>query len=713
MKKNLKRTILMLLALVMAATPITAVATEESPERSMETALVAVKSLIDVDDDVYTDFNYSSSFTNYETREGLVWSFHWSDERNSSIYAQATGDGTLLSFNKYTYNEQTFGFAEINKTAAIAAADKFIRDANPRTHTYYKAPVSVHTTLHSRQYSLEYIAEVNGYSFETARISLQVDKYTGEVTSYDTRNVNPERFRFESATGLINQSAAVTAYADKIGLTLEYKGYFNYEESSVSVFPVYLFNSHQDRFISAKTGEIVEYVYDLGSDGGRGMNTGSADNMFSVAPQAEADEGSGRANITPAERAAIDQIAGFLTSEQALQKLLEAMELATLDVTTFNDQYIGLNRSYYEKDRYYYNVSMYKYIDYDAPDDDIRYISGQIDAATGRVLSFSFQYHGTPNADSAAMTETQANAAVETFLRRMAPTEMAKAAVDSIQGPSTSSYGYRSNSFYYSYYRHENDVPFRDNGISVTLNAHTRKITSYSLNWYDNLTFPSVSNVMTPQRALAAFVDQNGAKIGYITTGEGNAALVYDLKSREYIDPFTGRALDYTGKHWVDDTETPAYGDVAGHWSARYVNKLLDNGVYLWGGRFEPDRVMTELEFLQYIMLIEPSYVARMEPQDFFGQRGVNVEASADKQLTRQEAVRIIVEYLGYGKLAEQSQWFVYPFRDSVANEYKGYITICYMLGIIGGSDGNFNASRNVTRAEAATILHNLIIAKS
>ncbi|MCL2152970.1 MAG: S-layer homology domain-containing protein, partial [Oscillospiraceae bacterium] len=135
-----------------------------------------------------------------------------------------------------------------------------------------------------------------------------------------------------------------------------------------------------------------------------------------------------------------------------------------------------------------------------------------------------------------------------------------------------------------------------------------------------------------------------------------------------------------------------------------------------WGGKFEPDKVMTELEFLQYIMMVDSYHyqITRAETQEYYARKGVEVEASPDKLLTRQEAARIISEYLGYGKLAEQSKWFLFPFSDFVADAYKGYVTICYMLGIVNGNAaGEFDAAGKVTRAHAAVMLHNLIISKS
>ena len=184
------------------------------------------------------------------------------------------------------------------------------------------------------------------------------------------------------------------------------------------------------------------------------------------------------------------------------------------------------------------------------------------------------------------------------------------------------------------------------------------------------------------------------------------------MESAAFIDPLDGKALGYDGTAGDDNVVVPDYSDVIGHWSESIVMRLLDNGVYLWGGSFEPDKVMTELEFARYLMLIE-QYYGYLEPREFFIQQGIDIEADPDKALTRQEAARIVVEYLGFGKLAVQSEWFVYPFSDNVSSQYKGYVTICYMLGIIDGSDGVFNATGNITRAHAAAILANLIEYKS
>jgi len=732
MQKIIKRIIILTLAVVIAASaPLAAsartpdpvfaeeptvqarVAQTQAQEVSMEKALVAVKSLIDIDDDVFTEFSYSSYFSNFETREGLVWSFSWSDAANAHINAQATSDGVLLHFRKFQWDGKSFGFAEISKEAATTAANEFLKRANPGIYSFFKAPASINTSIHNSEYTLHYSAEVNGHAFDAARITINVNKFTGVVSGYNTRNINPEGFRFESAENLITESAAIAAYVDKIGLSLEYRSVFDFENNKITVIPVYLFNSFSDRFISARTGEVVTYVYDAGSVDDVALG---AQNLAAREEMSEADAAGGqRASITPAERAAIEQVAGFLTSEQALQRLLAAAEITDLDVASFTDQHISLGRDFFDRERFFYDVNLYRFIDWTETGDELTGVFGRVNAATGRVMSFTLHYNGTPMASGqGVVTEVRAREIVDTFLKRMAPEELARTKMEDFRAPEVVPFGFRGGNYHFRFIRYENDVPFRDNGINVTFNQNIGKITSYSLEWFDNVTFPSVANVLTPQQALTAFVGFRGSTISYITTGGGNASIVYDFRSWDTVDPFTGKAIDFMGTPMEQNFETPDYRDVSGHWSERYVNRLLDNGVFLWGGDFEPDKVMTEFEFLQFIMLVEGGPMPRSEMQHFLNWRGINIEASSERNLTRQAAARIIVEYLGFAKLAEQSRWFVYPFIDNVAEEYKGYITICYMLGIVSGDNNRrFNASNNVTRGHAAAMLHNLIISRS
>jgi len=733
MKKMLKRAVVLLLVLAVVSVPLMAAASPPvavppppqppSPREdrsiasgeSMERALVAIRSLVNIDDDLFTDFNYSSTYSNWETREGLVWSFNWSAE-NAFAFATVMDDGTLLNFNMSQFGVGSFGFAEFSREEAIEKASAFIRAANPRIHQFFGEPEFVRANLHSDEISMTFHAQISGYAFPTATIWVGVNKFTGEIASYSTNNINPSRFNFESATNLIGERAAVAVHAREIGLTLEYRSNFDFENDRIRVFPIYVPNSQGVRFISATTGEVVEHVFDTGRDGITDASFASGGGASWMMPPRPSMADGGFAMISPAERTAIEQVAGFLTSDQALARFLEAAELSDLDLSLFEHQSISLNRDWIDRDRFIYSINLFRNTSWDEEmSDEFTSISGSVDAATGRVRSFDLFSHGN-NFELAdeEMAADEIEAAVEAFLRRLAPEELARTRLEERDPAWATRFGFGGvNHFVFG--RYENNIPFRNNQISAIFNPTLGRVTNFALNWFDNVTFPSIDNVLTPQDALAAFVEQKGMNVIYTTTGGGTARLVYDLFSNALIDPFDGSALDFFGQPWEETMETPSYSDVSGHWSERFVMRLLENGVYKWTDPFEPDRVVTELEFLQYIMLVEqPWVVAQFTPEAFFAQRGIEIEASSTRPLTRQLATKIIVEYLGFGRLAQQSQWFVFPFSDNVAEQYRGFITIAHMLGIVSGdAEGRFNATSNVTRAQASAMLHNLIIFRS
>ena len=685
-----------------------------SNEESMETALIAVRRLINLDEDIYTNFNYYSSYTNYETREGLIWTFEWQSQDDGFVYARAAADGTLLEYRLYNWQAVRYGFADVEKETAIKKADEFIKAANPDTYTYYKTPADTSISIHGSDYNFSYAAEVNGLPFNAASISVSVNKFSGDIVGYSTRNINPARYVFEAAEPIIGEEAAISAYAEKIGLSLEYRSNFDYQKGEIKVYPAYTFNSFGDRFINAKTGEVAEYVYDRGV----AVEYNEEALMSDAAPapaEAEADAGGfGRQNLTPAELEALERVSTLITPEQALENLLEIMEMTDLNLDSFDQHDISLRREYFDKSRFAYDIRLWSYSARDGIADGAIYsISGKVDADSGRVLAFNYaseSSYARGSNEQPAIDSEKAQGIAEDFLKKHAPDEFVKTELDTERSRLHIPLPRWGGGYNFNYTRYVNDIPYRDNAIRVTVEPDTGKITSYSLDWFTNVTFPSVSNVLTQEAALTAFVDQNGYSVFYITIGDGKTALVYDFASHWMVDPFTGKALNYDGEPRTDaDTEIPDYSDVKGHWSEPYVNRLLDNGVFLWGGAFEPNKKMTQSEFLDYIMLSGSSSPI-MPLYEGGSSNPIISDADRDKIVTKQTAARIMVDYLNYGEIAKESKWFVYPFNDSADESLKGYITIAHILGIVGGDGGgNFNATSDITHAQAAVMLHNII----
>jgi hypothetical protein len=200
-----------------------------------------------------------------------------------------------------------------------------------------------------------------------------------------------------------------------------------------------------------------------------------------------------------------------------------------------------------------------------------------------------------------------------------------------------------------------------------------------------------------------------------------NADLVYRFDSNVAVDSFTGKCIDWNFEELKKPEPEPDYIDLKGHWSEKTVNSLTDNGIYVWSGeKFEPDKQITKGELQDYFKFYTNNYYFNeISPSIFVNSSAyframINEPAKdLDKALTKQEAAKIICEIAGYGELAKHSEIFVYPFADGKCDEqYKGYIAILKVFGLISGDkDGNFNATEILTRAGAAEIVYNIIMA--
>jgi len=85
-------------------------------------------------------------------------------------------------------------------------------------------------------------------------------------------------------------------------------------------------------------------------------------------------------------------------------------------------------------------------------------------------------------------------------------------------------------------------------------------------------------------------------------------------------------------------------------------------------------------------------------------------EKSPESAVTRQDAAKFAIRFLGLDKAAKDGDIFKNVFNDQITGGYLGYAAIAKSLGIMRGDPkGNFNGTRDLTRAEAAAIIFNLL----
>ena len=193
--------------------------------------------------------------------------------------------------------------------------------------------------------------------------------------------------------------------------------------------------------------------------------------------------------------------------------------------------------------------------------------------------------------------------------------------------------------------------------------------------------------------------------VEYLDTGlfydkQAYARLVYtcyDLGS-EYISPFSGKQITRYGEEYIKDSNEYIYSDLEGHWIQKDAMLLADIGIGFDGGLFKPESNITIKEFIS----LSQSMNLYMPIED------------KDTDILRVEAIRHIIDSLGYEKIAKIGNIYKTDFADNadIKNEDIGYIAIAFGLGIIKGDGSCVNAYSSLTRAQAISLLLNAVKAR-
>ncbi len=176
---------------------------------------------------------------------------------------------------------------------------------------------------------------------------------------------------------------------------------------------------------------------------------------------------------------------------------------------------------------------------------------------------------------------------------------------------------------------------------------------------------------------------------------EVEARLVYSNYGlgSTYISPFTGKQLDYNGEEYVKKAVDYTYDDLQGHWIEKTATLLADVEIGFEGGKFQPDKVITALEFTKL-----------SQAMSMYTEIG-----TGDAELDKISAVRAILNAYGYEKVAKIQGIYKTDFadNDTIKDEDIGYTAIAFGLGIVKGDGMNADVYSKLTRAQALSLLVN------
>ena len=679
------------LCLILSTISIPTFAADED-SKNLEQAIISAKKIITVPDD-YTEFTHNSSEREVRGTKVRIWDLNWAEkeDKKGSISASIGEDGFLYQYSNYDGDSKDSkdGLANITKDQAQVSAEDFLKNVIPEYIGEIKLVKNDSASFQGDEYNFTYQKFVNEIPVNYIYINVGVNKYSGKVTSFSNDNLEVKGAEYPNLSGIIDSVTAEKAYIDKIGIDLKYYSYYDYEKKKMNIFAGYA-PSNISEFIDAKTGQVVSYSSDNKLDDrnkDHSLVNASANNLDKANQE-----------LTQEEMDAIQNVANLISKEKAESILRETSDLITADMKVSD---ASLNKNYLD-DEYSWNIS------FDG-------VYGRVNAKSGEVISLhSYNYNKLGTSGNTSKADAQNT--VENFLKKVAPNKFTQTKFKDINNPilKITDRPIEENTFMFNYVRQVNGIEFSGNYLNVEVDKNTGKIIGYDNNWYDNASFPDVSNVINKEAAFNKIKDLAGFSLQYTMLDANKVGIVYDFinKNDSYIiDPINGIRIDYTGKAYREN-KLPEYTDINGHWCEKTVKELLDNGYYIDGEKFNPNMNITQINFFKYIYSPVKNNYSDDDFYDMLIQNGVikDEEKAPNSVVSYNDAAKFIIRYLGYEKLAGHSEIFNSPFKDNIEDSYKGYASMCYALNIIkGDTNGNFNGSHNISNAEAAVIVYNLI----
>lgn len=689
-------------------------------------AIETVKRAVDIPKE-YSQFEYSAIQQKTDKGQVQVWSLSWTDPKDGGeISAQADPfaqlsqtegkQGVLLSYYRYEKSQDQGSIGTVKREAAQKTVEEFLKKALPSSVAGQMKEVGEeHSQRNANTHRFHYMLYEKGTPVKPLSVRIQVDKYSGWITSYQGLPPGTRIPTFPDPKTAMDKAGAIQSYLDKIGMKLEYHSTYDTaimpvdHMSAISgmttdeatqkpevrtVFPVFVAGGDEDAdqlVIDGKSGQVR-----------RIDNSVLPRNFLGKADTANAETSRDEA-LTPEEQKGLKEISGFLTKEEAASALKKQVPQLFGEASY---QYASLSKNRSGGSAFQWDFSFEEG-------------SGSVDAQSGRILSL--YYGGDTKTSSPAdrnISEDQALKQAKEISEKLAPDVFSSCKLSqkilAENDPSPTS----DTSYSFRFFRQENGIDFVDNGIFITVDG-TGQLRSYHRVWYDDVTFPSITGVLSEKQIFSKIQETNLFEVAFEWGDPQHNTMMLAYEFTDPVagmlwSPLDGQRLNNDGTPKKEE-KLPSYADIKGHWSEATVKELLENGYYIEGESFQPNRVINQSEFLRY--LYSPNYSSLPE-KDFYRlleNQGVlkEGEAAPDQALARQDAAKFLIRHMGLEQAAVNGELYKNFFSDEVKQGYQGYATLCYGLGIMGGEKGKaFAGAKNMTRAEAASAIYHMLLVK-
>ena len=652
----------------------------EIDSKNFEQAILNVKSVIPISD-VYNNFSHSSRQIDNGKDTVTVWNLEWeADEENKGyISAEVDSYGNLCNYNNYSYNYDSSGLVKISREEARSTAEDFLKKALPDYLSDMRLIEKENSDFYSNQYNFKFQQYVNDIPVNFMKVNVCINKYTGEVDFYSGLEPGTKKSLFPEVDSIMDIESAKSKYIENIQEDLSYHSYCDYKLKKNNTFAGYSLNNN--KAIDAKNGQAITIFNSLRNIYSNKSSLDSAG--------AESDKSGTGTELNEVEKEEVNNISGLISKEKAQEIIEDNIEL----FSKMQTEEISLNKSYMGNN-YIWQLNF---------DNG----SAEVNATTGEILAF-YIYKSIVGGENNSITEEAAKIKSEDLLNKIARSKFNQTKL-------RNDYIDEDNSSYdFEYIRQVDGKNYTSNRLSVLIDKDTGTITSYNNIWYDDLDLPDISQAISKYDAFNKFNEIENFGLYYALDENEAVKLVYNFSEDEgkyYIDALSGKKIDGYGNEYKSN-EIPEYDDIKGHWCEKIVKELLDSGYYIQADKFNPDINISQINFFRYMLSPDLHNYSEDEIYNMLIDRGIikKEERNASSSVTNKDVAKFIARYLGYDKLAQNSNIFNNQFNDSIDDKYLGYANICYALNIIkGDSQGNFNADKYVTNAMASVYIYNIL----
>lgn len=671
---------------------------EVAYDKELEQSIIKVKGLFSISDS-YDTFN---SQVNTSGKEVFFY-LNWSDSNNKLDNIRVTTDnkGNIISFNKYNpiYVEPETKSPNFSNEEALENAESFIKKIAPDLFNELELKKNRYPiSAADNDYSFNFVRVINKIPYPDNTVNVNVNKLTGEISNFHT---NWERsLEFPKAENILSIEEGKQAFKEEIGLNIMYK-------SSNRLLKMLDTNEETKYFLTysiLNQGKMIDAIT------GQAINTNYYGGMGAVEEKTMDANASG---ITPKERAEIDKLVGIIDAEQ--------IEKTARRIVSINDDYVLQNKNLYSS---YKNPGEYQwslYFTKKVDNNNIMMADIVLDAKTSELLSFYKNNRIDSNTKPIITREESLDLARE-FIASQQPEK-----IDFLEyiDDNIGTTDENQQTYYFRFIRKTDDIFVESDGVYVGVDAVTKEIISYNLDWF-NGKLPPKGTLIGYDKAYDILFGQLGYDLRYTTIynydkpeGENREIkLVYTLNYEKpaIIHANTGEILDYSGEIYNDFLGF-GYNDIDSSYAKEKIATLAQYGVGFNSDSFKPKEEIKQKDFIYLLFKSISSYRTETEKDidkiydELTNSRIIrDGERNLDRVVTKEEAVKFIIRTMNYAKIAEIENIYKDIFKDSttISPSLIGHMNIAYGLGIINGDGkGSINPQAELKREDAASIIYN------